>query len=39
MKFIANEISVLPYYVANLSIEYTYEKLTGEIDHFKISYW
>ena len=24
----ANEISVLPYYVANLSIEYTYENLT-----------
>lgn len=31
----ANEISVLPYYVANLSIEYTYEQLTGKTDHFK----
>ena len=31
----ANEISVLPYYVANLSIEYTYENLTGKIDHFQ----
>ena len=31
----ANEIAVLPYYVANLSIEYTYKKLTGEIDHFQ----
>ena len=30
----ANEISVLPYYVANLSIEYTYEKLTKNNEHF-----
>ena len=30
----ANEISVLPYYVANLSIEYTYEKLTENNKHF-----
>ena len=30
----ANEISVLPYYVANLSIEYTYEKLTKSNENF-----
>ncbi len=30
----ANEISVLPYYVANLSIEYTYEKLTKNNERF-----
>ena len=30
----ANEISVLPYYVANLSIEYTYTKLVNKSDPF-----
>ena len=30
----ANEISVLPYYVANLGIEYIYEKLTKNFKNF-----
>lgn len=30
----ANEVSVLPYYVANLSIEYTYEKLMNKTKPF-----
>ena len=26
----ANEVEILPYYIANLNIEYTYKELTGD---------
>jgi predicted helicase len=30
-----NEVSILPYYIANLNIEYTYQQCTGEYLEFK----
>lgn len=30
----ANEVSILPYYIANLNIEYTYKQKTGEYKEF-----
>jgi len=30
-----NEVSILPYYIANLNIEYTYQQRTGEYLEFK----
>jgi predicted helicase len=29
-----NEVSILPYYIANLNIEYTYQQKVGEYDEF-----
>lgn len=31
----ANEVSILPYYIANLNIEYTYKQKTGEYKEFQ----
>ena len=31
----ANEIAILPYYIANLNIEYTYKQKTGEYKEFE----
>ena len=31
----ANEVAILPYYVANLNIEATYAAITGEYEEFK----
>ncbi len=31
----ANEIAILPYYIANLNIEFTYKQKTGEYKEFK----
>jgi len=31
----ANEVAILPYYIANLNIEYTYKQKTGEYREFK----
>jgi predicted helicase len=31
----ANEVSILPYYIANLNIEYTYKQKTGEYEEFE----
>jgi len=31
----ANEIAILPYYIANLNIEFTYKQKTGEYNEFK----
>jgi predicted helicase len=31
----ANEIAILPYYIANLNIEYTYQQKTGEYKEFE----
>jgi predicted helicase len=31
----ANEVAILPYYIANLNIEYTYKQKTGEYKEFK----
>ena len=31
----ANEVAILPYYIANLNIEYTYQQRTGKYKEFK----
>lgn len=31
----ANEVSILPYYIANLNIEYTYKQKTGKYEEFQ----
>ena len=31
----ANEVAILPYYIANLNIEYTYKQKTGQYKEFK----
>lgn len=31
----ANEVAILPYYIANLNIEYTYKQKTGEYGEFR----
>jgi predicted helicase len=31
----ANEVAILPYYIANLNIEFTYQQRTGEYKEFK----
>ncbi|HEY0544115.1 MAG TPA: type ISP restriction/modification enzyme [Pyrinomonadaceae bacterium] len=31
----ANEVAILPYYIANLNIEYTYQQKTGTYNEFK----
>lgn len=31
----ANEMAILPYYIANLNIEYTYKQVTGNYEEFK----
>lgn len=31
----ANEVAILPYYIANLNIEYTYKQKTGKYEEFK----
>ncbi|MDJ1483121.1 N-6 DNA methylase [Cytophagaceae bacterium YF14B1] len=31
----ANEVSILPYYIANLNIEYTYKQRVGKYEEFK----
>ena len=30
----ANELEILPYYIANLNIEYTFKELTGQYEYF-----
>lgn len=35
----ANEISILPYYIAALNIEHTYKELTGEYQEFENICW
>ncbi|MGB1250962.1 MAG: type ISP restriction/modification enzyme [Candidatus Promineifilaceae bacterium] len=30
-----NEVAILPYYIANLNIEYTYQQITGEYEPFE----
>ena len=30
----ANEVEILPYYIANLNVEYTYKELTGHYEEF-----
>ncbi len=34
-EFHANEVAILPYYIANLNIEFTYKQKTGEYREFK----
>ena len=38
-ELIANEISILPYYIAALNIEQTYKKLTGQYKEFQNICW
>ena len=33
-EIFANEVAILPYYIANLNIEYTYKERTGEYEEF-----
>jgi predicted helicase len=34
-KIHANEVAILPYYIANLNIEFTYKQKTGRYKEFK----
>ena len=35
MRYSANEVAILPYYVANLNIEYTFKQKMGYYEEFK----